>query len=119
MSDLVPGPDSALSLLQLDLDPLDPLDAGEGAPPTGLRELGGFAGLEIGVWEMGEGVAFDTEVDELFVVLAGAGSIAFLDSGEVLTIGPGDLVRLTAGARTRWTVTSTLRKLYLAPSSTT
>jgi uncharacterized cupin superfamily protein len=94
---------------------LEPIDAGEGAPPTRLRELGAFGGLDVGVWEMEAGVATDTEVDELFVVLAGAGTIDLLDEDRSLTIAPGDLVRLAAGTRTRWTVTATVRKLYLAP----
>lgn len=112
MSDLALTPNSVLPLSALDLDPID---AGVGAPPTRLRELGGFGGLEVGVWEMESGVATDTEADELFVVLTGSGSIELLDAGESLTIAPGDLVRLAAGTRTRWTITSTLRKLYLTP----
>lgn len=30
-----------------------------------------------------------------------------------MTLGPGDVVRLAEGARTVWTVTETLRKVYL------
>ncbi len=48
----------------------------------------------------------------LFVVLAGAGTVAFED-GSVLTLAPGVVVRLHAGDRTVWTVTETLRKLYV------
>ncbi|WP_243696086.1 cupin domain-containing protein [Labedella phragmitis] len=105
-------PDSVLSLHTV---ALDAIDAGAGAPPTWLRELGSFGSVEIGVWEMEPGVATDTEADELFVVLAGAGRIDLLDADRSLEIAPGDLVRLAAGTRTRWTVTATLRKLYLAP----
>ncbi|RWZ59709.1 DUF861 domain-containing protein [Labedella populi] len=106
------APNSVLSLTALDLHSVD---AGEGAPPTRLRELGGFRGLEVGVWEMESGVATDTESDEIFVVLTGSASVELLDVGASLTLAPGDLVRLEAGTRTRWTVTATLRKLYLAP----
>jgi uncharacterized cupin superfamily protein len=117
MTDLVPQPDSLLHLSDL---ALTPLDAGDGAPPTRWAELGplfggGGAAVTAGVWEMEPGVAVDTEAEEAFVVLSGAGTIAFLDTGAELAIGPGDLVRLAAGSRTRWTVTRTLRKLYLAP----
>lgn len=121
MSDLVPAPNSALRLTDA---PLEEMDAGDGAPPTRWAELGPlFAAsddaasvvVSAGIWEMEPGVAVDTEVEEVFVVLSGDGVIAFLDSGEEITIGPGDLVRLAEGARTRWTVTRTLRKLYLAP----
>ena len=66
-----------------------------------------------GIWEMTEGVAHDTEVEELFVVLRGAGSVAFED-GEVIDLHPGSVVRLRAGERTTWTITQTLRKVYIA-----
>ncbi|GAA1438376.1 cupin domain-containing protein [Leifsonia poae] len=84
-----------------------------GEPATGLVELGTFGGLEIGVWEMTTGAMTDVEADELFVVVAGRATIAFEASGVVLAIGPGDIVRLTEGDRTTWTVTETLRKVYL------
>ncbi|PSL36943.1 hypothetical protein CLV49_0545 [Labedella gwakjiensis] len=117
MPDLVPAPNSVLHLADV---ALDPLDAGDGAPPTRWTELGpvvdgGGDVVSMGVWEMEPGVAFDTEADEVFVVLSGDGSIDFLDTGEGVVIGAGDLVRLAAGSRTRWTVTRTIRKLYLAP----
>lgn len=112
MPELDLTPDSALSLHSV---ALEEIDAGPGAPATGLRELGRFGGVELGVWEMAPGVAFDTEAQEVFVVLGGRGTIEFLDSGVSLPIAPGDMVRLAAGSRTRWTITETLRKLYLAP----
>ncbi|MBZ5738138.1 cupin domain-containing protein [Nocardioides mangrovi] len=75
-----------------------------------LAELGE---TEVGVWEMGPGTEEDTEVDEVFVVLAGRGTVAFED-GEVVDLAPGVAVRLTAGERTTWTVTEPLRKVYVA-----
>lgn len=68
---------------------------------------------EIGLWEMAPGVDDDTEVDEVFVVLAGRGQVEFED-GEVVGLAPGVAVRLRAGERTTWTVTETLRKVYVA-----
>ena len=62
---------------------------------------------------MSEGVARDTEVDEVFVVLAGSGEVAFAD-GTTVALRPGVAVRLHAGERTTWTVTERLRKLYVA-----
>jgi len=117
MPDLVPAPNSVLHLADV---ALDPMDAGDGAPLTRWIELGPLVDgtvsvVSMGIWEMEPGVAFDTEADEVFVVLSGDGVIAFLDTGEELAIGAGDLVRLAAGSHTRWTVTRTLRKLYLAP----
>ncbi|MFN8194475.1 MAG: cupin domain-containing protein [Nocardioidaceae bacterium] len=97
-------------------EPLPADDVVEGAPTTATHPLGGLTGadgVEVGVWEMGEGVARDTEVDEIFVVLSGAGHVE-LEDGTVLELAPGVACRLHAGERTTWTVTETLRKLYVA-----
>ena len=75
-----------------------------------IAELGG---LEVGLWEMAPGVAEDTEVDEVCLMLSGRGTVTFED-GEVVTLAPGVAVRLKAGERTTWTVTETLRKVYVA-----
>lgn len=51
--------------------PHEPLDAEvvrAGAPSTGIRELGAFRDVELGIWEMSEGAAVDTETDEVFIV---------------------------------------------------
>jgi uncharacterized protein len=69
--------------------------------------------LEVGLWEMAPGTARDTEVDEVCVMLAGRGTVTFED-GEVVELAPGVVVRLRAGERTTWTVTETLRKVYVA-----
>ncbi|MGY4712326.1 cupin domain-containing protein [Mycolicibacterium sp. CBM1] len=84
-----------------------------GDPHTGTAELGRFGGLQVGVWEMTPGVMSDVEADELFVVLSGAATVEFDDETSALTLGPGDVVRLAAGAKTVWTVSETLRKVYL------
>lgn len=83
---------------------------------TALAELGRFAGLEVGVWEMAPGTATDVEADEVFVVIAGRAVVDFPEIGRRLDLGVGDVVRLTAGDRTVWTVHETLRKVYLAPA---
>jgi uncharacterized protein len=90
--------------LSHDLDPL--------RPGFGLAELADLGGAGIGLWEMGPGEDHDTEADEVFVVLAGTGTVAFED-GTTLDLRPGVVVRLHAGDRTVWTVTETLRKLYV------
>ena len=69
--------------------------------------------VEVGTWEMAPGVDHDTEADEVFVVLAGRGRIDFED-GSTVELAPGVAVRLHAGERTTWTVTETLRKVYVA-----
>lgn len=81
---------------------------------TGAAEpLATLGGAEVGLWEMAPGVDRDTEVDEVFVVLSGRGTVAFED-GEVVDLRPGVAVRLRAGERTTWTVTETVRKVYVA-----
>ena len=85
--------------------------AGEAAPLTELSLPGGSA--EVGTWEMAPGTDHDTEVDEVFVVLTGRGTVTFED-GEVVELAPGTAVRLRAGERTTWVVTETLRKVYVA-----
>jgi uncharacterized cupin superfamily protein len=80
------------------------------APLAPLATLGE---AEIGLWGMEPGVDHDTEVDEVFVVLSGRGTVEFED-GEVVALVPGVAVRLRAGDRTTWTVTESLRKVYVA-----
>ncbi|HJG46063.1 cupin domain-containing protein [Corynebacterium variabile] len=83
-------------------------------------ELDGITGLveftdHVGIWEMAPGVDEDVEDDEIFVVLAGAGTVEFLEPElPTITLRPGSVVRLTEGMRTRWTVTETLRKIWIA-----
>lgn len=96
----------------------EPLPADEvlaGAPTTAVHELASLGGVEIGVWEMTPGTATDTESDEVFVVLSGRATISFASSElPDLEVGPGSVVRLAEGMRTTWTVTETLRKVYVA-----
>jgi uncharacterized protein len=84
-----------------------------GSPTTGSTELGTFDGHEYGVWEHSVGASSDVEADELYVVLSGAGTVQF-DGGDLVVLGPGSVGRLREGQRTIWTVTETLRKVYLA-----
>jgi uncharacterized cupin superfamily protein len=70
-------------------------------------------GTEVGVWELTPGTVTDVEADEVFVVLSGHGILTFED-GSSLGLRAGTVVRLVAGDRTRWEITETLRKVYLA-----
>lgn len=100
----------------LEHEPLPADEVLEGEPTAAvldLAEVGGVGGVGVGLWEMGVGCARDTEVDEVFVVLAGQGTVAFED-GTVLELRPGVAVRLSAGDRTTWTVSETLRKVWVA-----
>jgi uncharacterized protein len=99
-----------------DTVPLEPLPAEDvvaGEPRAGLTTLGALGDVEVGVWEMSVGTATDTEVDEVFVVVAGRGSVTFED-GERIELAPGVAVRLAAGERTEWTVLEPLRKVWVA-----
>src|SRR4051812_28659232 len=80
-----------------------------GHPRTGAAKLGAFGGVALGVWEMTPGTMRDVEIDEVFVVLRGAGTVLFAD-GKITTLEPGDVVRLHAGQHSVWNVTETLRK---------
>ena len=84
-----------------------------GDPRTGARTLTEFGGLDIGVWEMTPGTMTDVEADEVFVVLSGAATVEFADGTPDLHLRAGDVGRLAAGTETTWTVTKTLRKVYL------
>ena len=85
----------------------------EGAPRTGSVQLGKFGDAVVGVWEMTPGVMRDVEADEILTVLAGAATVEFQDGGRI-TLEPGAVARLHTGQHTIWTVTKTLRKVYLA-----
>jgi len=94
-------------------------DVVAGEPAQGILELGSIAGAEVGIWELRGGAVTDTEADELFVVLSGGARIELLDSpdgrgGRAFEVGPGDVMRLVAGTRTRWTVEDHIRKVYIA-----
>ena len=94
-------------------EPVAPDQVDGGHPRTGVGRLGTFGDLEVGVWEMTPGVMTDVEADELFVVLSGSATVEFADGSATLHLRPGDVVRLAEGAQTVWTVTETLRKVYL------
>lgn len=80
---------------------------------TAVAVLASGERAEVGLWEAGPGEDTDVEVDEVFVVLSGAGTVTFA-SGESVALRPGVVVQLRAGDRTTWVVTERLRKLYVA-----
>lgn len=113
MSELSPNAVVHAGDLSLDCEPVPAEQCVSGQPRTGTGVLTTFGGVEVGVWEVTPGVMTDVEVDEIFIVLCGAATIAFGDGSPALSVGPGDVVRLAAGAETVWTVTKTVRKVYL------
>lgn len=88
-------------------------DVVSGSPTEATHTLGAVGDTEVGVWEITEGTVRDTEVDEVFVVLSGAGQVEFAD-GETIDLSPGVAVLLREGERTTWTITQTLRKVWVA-----
>jgi uncharacterized cupin superfamily protein len=97
-------------------DPLPAEQVVSGSPSTRYVSFDATDGREVGVWEHSPGVSTDVEADEVFVVLAGAGTLTF-DSPALpsVPLAPGVIVRLTEGMHTTWTITETLRKVYIAP----
>lgn len=63
---------------------------------------------------MSPGTASEAEADELFVVLSDRAHISVPDRPGA-RLARGDVVRLTAGDETVWTVTGTVRKVCLSP----
>ncbi|GAB3606021.1 cupin domain-containing protein [Conyzicola nivalis] len=111
----VEGLDPVVALaVDVPLDAVQVDDVLDGEPATGTVVLGEFDGREYGVWEITPGAMSDVENDEFFVVVAGAGSVEFLDDEVVVHLVPGSVMTLSAGARTIWTVTQTLRKVWMA-----
>ena len=94
-------------------EPLPADEVVDGSPTAAVVTLAELGGTGVGLWEMTEGTARDTEADEVFVVVAGRGSVTFAD-GERIELSPGVAVRLRAGERTEWVVTQRLRKVWVA-----
>ncbi|WP_061964022.1 cupin domain-containing protein [Demequina aurantiaca] len=92
--------------------PIEAIHADAQEPRAGLVPLATLDGCEVGVWEHTAGASSDVEEDEVFVVVSGSATIAIVDGGE-LHVTAGDVVRLSAGMRTTWTVHETLRKIYV------
>ncbi|MEO7349597.1 MAG: cupin domain-containing protein [Terrimesophilobacter sp.] len=103
----------AAASIELEYSPVDPEQVVAGSPIVGAADLGSLGESEYGVWEHSIGASSDVEVDEVFVVLFGAATVEF-DDGTVITLGPGSVGRLREGQATVWTVTETLRKVYIA-----
>jgi uncharacterized cupin superfamily protein len=125
---LEPATAVAALALRLDHQPVPPPQIVDGAPTTASAALGEIGDLEVGVWEMSVGAMSDVETDEVFVVIAGRATVRFdrdpilgetvpnetVPNETVLQLAPGSVARLAAGQRTVWTVTETLRKIYIA-----
>lgn len=117
MSELLPAGANGVvhgrgAIVSLTPVPAEEVDAG--SPRQGTLELGTIGKCEAGIWELRDGAVFDTEIDELFVVISGGATIELLDEHRTVDVKTGDVMRLTAGTRTRWIVQDHIRKVYLA-----
>ena len=95
-----------------------PEQDGGDSPTTGSAGMGNIGGVAVGVWEMSTGTMYDVEVEEIFIVTAGRGTVliqASRGSSECVPLFPGVLMRLSAEMKTIWTVAETLRKVYITP----
>ena len=112
-------PDRAIDAqrLELDVNPLPAAQVVDGSPCTGSVELGALGGCAVGVWQITPGVSTDVEADELFVVLSGRAVVEFDDGSAALHLQAGSVARLRGGSRTTWTVSETLRKVYIVESN--
>ncbi len=111
MSDRVQAIDVFTATVEHTLLPAEEIE--QGSPTTGILDFGALGSTTVGIWEMSEGAARDTEAEEIFVVLSGAGTVHFED-GSTVALRPGVAVRLHAGERTIWNITETLRKIFVA-----
>ena len=105
----------AVAVMDLELEPeaLDPSQVLAGKPKLGNHTLFESEDGRIirGVWQCTPGVVSDVEQDELFVVIAGHATVE-VEGGPTLELHPGVTGILARGAKTVWTVTETLRKVY-------
>ncbi|WP_440711590.1 cupin domain-containing protein [Herbiconiux sp. YIM B11900] len=122
MTDASGAPGASAAILQptaltvpLPHEPLADEQVVSGSPSTAVAELGRVGEVEFGLWEITPGVSTDVETDEVFVVLSGRATVEYTDADgpHTLTLGPGTIGRLGEGLHTTWTVTETLRKVYL------
>ena len=86
--------------------------AADGSAATAERDLTMVSGAAVGVWEVQPGELGGPTSDEAFVVLSGSATLTFPATGEVVAIGPGDIVKLIAGESVQWHVHERLRKVY-------
>jgi uncharacterized cupin superfamily protein len=89
--------------------------AADGDAPTGVAEGMAGAGLEAGVWVHEVGGSVGDFGDEMFVVLAGRGVVTCQNGGRI-ELEPGVVGMLAAGDITTWTITETLRKVWIVAS---
>ena len=101
----------AVKLAQEDLAPGKSVS---GQPRVGTLTLGQIGYHSVGIWEISPSVSTDVETDETFIVLSGEATVTFADGTAPLHLRAGSVGRFAASTATTWTVTKTLRKVYIA-----
>ena len=96
----------------LEMRPLDVARNTSGDVATGVRAVASEGDMEVGVWEHSVGTSTDTEIEEVFVVIEGEGTVTCSEGGRI-DLAPGVVGLLPAGAQTTWTVTTPLRKVWI------
>ena len=114
---MTPQASTAIAALDLTIlhEPVAADQVVDGTPTTGFTTVTTFGELEVGVWEMTDGAMQDVESDEVLVVIAGRATVTFDADDRVMNLSVGSVVRLAAGEHTVWTVTETIRKVYITP----
>lgn len=79
---------------------------------TGVSAEATLGDMEVGVWEHSMGTSTDVEVEEVFVVLEGEGTVTCNQGGRI-NLAPGVVGLLPNGAQTTWTITKPLRKVWI------
>lgn len=109
------GATFSVHVMAIGLEPedLDPSQIVSGTPRMSNRTIFESDDGRVirGVWECTPGVVRDVEQDELFVVVAGRATVD-VEGGPTLGLSSGIACVLERGAKTTWTVTETLRKVY-------
>jgi uncharacterized cupin superfamily protein len=98
--------------IQLDHDRLDAKRNVSGDVTTAVSAQATEGDMEVGVWEHSVGTSTDVEVEEVFVVLEGQGTVT-CDQGGRIDLAPGVVGLLPMGAQTKWTITAPLRKVWI------
>lgn len=83
-----------------------------GTVTTAAASVASEGDMEVGVWEHSVGTSTDTEVEEVFVVITGEGTVTCAEGGRI-ELAPGVVGLLPAGAKTTWTITKPLRKVWI------
>lgn len=92
-----------------------PLDAEQnvsGDVTTAVSAEATWGDMEVGVWEHSVGTSTDVEIEEVFVVIEGKGTVT-CDQGGRIDLAPGVVGLLPAGAQTTWTISKPLRKVWI------